>query len=80
MIILVVWPMISDDAIMKQHAHPNISNIKQNRHNSKEFEFQKVNEVDLKHKLRNINIRKATGYYNIPGRILREANSALSSQ
>ena len=84
MIILAVWPMGLDlangigfdddeesakDAIMKHRTHPSISWIGQNRHNVKTFEFQKVNEVDVKRKLRNINIRKATGFDNIPGKI-----------
>ena len=52
------------------------------RHNGKTFEFpsfwQKVNEVDVKRKLKNISIRKATGFDNIPGKILRVASSELS--
>ena len=67
------------DAIMKHRTHPSISKIEQNRHNGKTFEFQKVNEVDVKRKLKNINIRKATGFDNIPGKILRVASSELSS-
>ena len=35
--------------------------------------------MDVKRKLKNINIRKATGFDNIPGKILRVASSELSS-
>ena len=67
------------DAIMKHRTPPSISKIEQNRHNGKTFEFQKVNEVDVKRKVKNINIRKATGFDNIPRKILRIASLELSS-
>ena len=69
----------TNDALRKHECHPSISKIKGkfvNLHNT--FEFKPVSCDTIRKKLRDINIRKATGYDNIPGRLLRIAHSELS--
>ena len=65
-------------AIEKHSAHPSIAAIK-NKHGNivNSFKFHPVSENHIKKKLQNINIRKATGYDNIPGKLLKLGSSEL---
>ena len=66
-------------AIEKHENHPSVLKIKGKFGNSNtHFSFKEISSECIKSKLKNINIRKATGFDNIPGKILRIAHDPLS--
>ena len=66
-------------SIDKHAAHPSIEAIKNKHGNiSDSFQFHLVSENYIEKKLQKINIRKATGFDNIPGKILKLGSSELS--
>ena len=65
-------------AIEKHATHPSVSAIRNKFGNiSNNFEFHTVSDTLIKKKLKNINIRKATGYDNIPGKLLKLGSNEL---
>ena len=66
-------------AIHKHQNHPSVVKIRGKFGNlSDSFTFKSVNPDLVFKKLKSINIRKATGYDNIPGKLLRVAHLELS--
>ena len=69
----------ASDSIKKHSLHPSVSKIKGKFGNvSNIFSFHKVSPDVIEKKLKCINIRKSTGYDNIPGKLLRLAHSELA--
>ena len=67
------------DSLEKHKMHSSVVKIKHEHADlSDSFSFSPVSHDDVRKKLRNINIRKATGYDNIPGKLLRTAYDELS--
>ena len=67
-------------AIEKHKYHPSVMKINETyggRFSS--FDFVPICENDIRHKLKNIDIKKATGYDKIPGKLLRLAHNELAS-
>ena len=67
-----------DAAIAKHASHPSIVKIKERHENPSKFTFHYVDVEDIHDKLKSINIKKATGFDNIPGKLLRIAHQELS--
>ena len=66
-------------AIDKHRAHPSVIKIKGKFSEKMDsFNFTPVSYDVIKRKMKDINIRKATGYDRIPGKLLRLAHSELS--
>ena len=64
-----------DEAISAYYNHPSIVKIRDAYgDNMQSFNFQTVNHNCVARKLQMINIRKATGYDNIPAKLLRLAH------
>ena len=61
-------------AIQKHNRHPSVVMIKDNVTELKTFTFCTVSPDDINHKLKYIDVKMATGYDNVPGRILRLAH------
>lgn len=71
--------MSSEDAIDKHKDHSSITQILGRfGHKCNTFSFKPVSSVAVKKKLKSINIRKATGFDNIPGKLLRIVHNELS--
>ena len=68
-----------DDSIKKHKNHASITKII-GRFGGKcnTFSFKPVSSAAIKNKLKSINVRKATGFDNIPGKLLRVVNNELS--
>ena len=73
-------PIISaDDAISTHQNHPSVIKIREKHselYNS--FSFHAVNPEEIMVYMKQFNIKKATGYDNIPGKIIRLAHKELS--
>ena len=68
-----------DEAISAYHNHSSIVKIRDAYGDSMQsFNFQTVNHNCVARKLQMINIRKATGYDNIPAKLLRLAQNELT--
>ena len=68
-----------DEAISAYHNHSSIVKIRDAYgDNMQSFNFQTVNHNCVARKLQMINIRKATGYDNIPAKLLRLAQNELT--
>ena len=68
------------EAIMKHNQHRSVRKIRGNfGHKKNSFVFTQVSSDVIRMKLKHINIRKATGYDNIPGKLLRIAHVPLSA-
>ena len=68
-------------AIQKHNRHPSVVMIRDNFTELKTFTFCTVSRWysdDISHKLKSIGIKKATGYDNIPGKILGQAHKELT--
>ena len=69
-----------ENAIEKHKHHPSITMIKEKHQGIREcFDFHVVSPNTVKTYLRNFNPRKATGYDNIPGRIIKLACNELAN-
>ena len=69
----------TNSAIEKHRNHPSVIKIRGKfSDRSDSFSFTTVSSDIIERKLRNINVRKATGYDNIPGKLLRLAHSELA--
>ena len=69
----------TETAIRKHATHPSIIKIN-GRFSEKanSFKFMPVSPATIMMKLKSINVKKATGYDNIPGKLLRIANKELA--
>ena len=68
-----------DEAISAYHNHSSIVKIRDAYgDNMQSFNFQTVNHNCVARKLQMIDIRKATGYDNIPAKLLRLAQNELT--
>ena len=65
-------------AIQKHNRHPSVVMIRDNFTELKTFSFCTVSPDDISYKLKSIDIKKATGCDNIPGKILRIAHKELT--
>ena len=64
---------------MKHENHPSVVKIfEKYSGNRNDFTFHKVNPHEIMLKLKRVNPRKATGYDNIPGKLIRLAHRELS--
>ena len=69
----------SDEAISAYDNHPSIVKIRDAYgDNMQSFNFQTVNHDCVARKLQMFNVRKATGYDNIPAKLLRLAQNELT--
>ena len=68
-----------DDALYKHSSHPSVIKIKESLTGPKNFTFQAVSPDKINQKLMTIDIKKATGCDNIPGKILRLAHNELTT-
>ena len=66
------------DAINKHSSHPSVLKIQENRDPENSFSFHLVETQQVSLALKGINSRKATGYDNLPGKIIRIGSSELS--
>ena len=66
------------DAINKHSSHPSVLKIEGNRNTEHSISFQLVDTQQVSLALKKVNPRKATGYDNLPGKIIRIAYSELS--
>ena len=69
----------SDEALLTHQNHPSVIKIREKHpelHNS--FSFHAVNPQEIMIYMKQFNIKKATGYDNIPGKIIRLAHRELS--
>ena len=66
------------DAINKHSSHPSVLKIQENRDPENSFSFHLVDTQQVSLALKRINSRKATGYDNLPGKIIRISFSELS--
>ena len=66
------------NAINKHSSHPSVLKIQGNRNPEHSFSFQLVDTQQVSLALKKVNPRKATGYDNLPGKIIRIAYSELS--
>ena len=73
-------PIVSaDEAISTHQNHPSVMKIREKHsklYNS--FSFHAVNPEEIMVYMKQFNIKKATGYDNIPGKIIRLAHKELS--
>ena len=68
-----------ENALDKHKHHSSIVMIKEKRQDTQEcFDFHVVNSDTVKMHLKNFNPRKATGYDNIPGKIIKLACNELA--
>ena len=67
-----------DSAIKKHNSHSSVMKIKASMDELKTFNFRSVCPEEINQKLKSIDIKKATGCDNIPGKILRLAHNELS--
>ena len=67
-----------EDALQKHSQHPSVLKIKMNTPELPVFNFQLLKVSDVESKLKNIDVKKATGYYKIPGKLLSKAYRGLS--
>jgi hypothetical protein len=64
----------------KHENHPSIVNIKQSRlYDNYNFDFYAVNETHVGKILEKLNVKKATGYDQIPPRLIRAASTNIST-
>ena len=68
-----------EDAIHKHDSHPSVIKIKESLAGSTKFTFEAVSSEKINQKLMNIDIKKATGCDNIPGKILRLSHNELTT-
>ena len=68
-----------DAAIQKHSRHPSVIKIKEHLSKPSPFTFCPMYQDDISRKLKSIDIKKATGYDNIPGNILRLAHKELTT-
>ena len=68
-----------DAAIQKHSRHPSVIKIKEHLSKPSPFTFCPVSQENISRKLKSIDIKKATGYDNIPGKILRLAHKELTT-
>ena len=69
----------ADDAIAAHKDHPSVVKIRNSyEHIDANFSFRPVTPHDIQRKLKLLNTRKATGYDNIPAKLLRLAQSELA--
>ena len=66
------------EANNKHSSHPSVLKIQGNRNLKQSFSFHLVDTQQVSLALKRINPRKATGYDNIPGKIIRIAYLELS--
>ena len=69
----------SDEALLTHQNHPSVIKIREKQpelHNS--FSFHTVNPQEIMIHMKQLNIKKATGYDNIPDKIIRLAHKELS--
>ena len=62
-----------EDALQKHSQHPSVHEIKTNTPELPVFNFQLLNVSDVESQLTNIDVKKATGYDKIPGKLLSKA-------
>ena len=65
-------------ALTKHASHPSILKIRKRHQINTAFSFRAINADDISKKLKSIDIKKATGFDNIPGKLLRMAHRELS--
>ena len=69
----------TEEAILAHDDHPSVIKIRDAYgENAHSFDFEMVSHDYISKKLRMINIRKATGYDNIPAKLLRLAQNELT--
>lgn len=69
----------SESSINKHKDHPSIIKIKGRfTEKANSFKFKPISSTTIMKKMRSINIRKATGYDNIPGKLIRIAHKELA--
>ena len=66
------------DAINKHSTHPSVLKIRGNHNPEDPFSFHLVDSQQVSLALKRLNARKATGYDNLPGKLIRIAYSELS--
>ena len=66
------------DAINKHSTHPSVLKIRGNHNPEHPFSFHLVDSQQVSLALKRLNARKATGYDNLPGKLIRIAYSELS--
>ena len=67
-----------EDALQKHSQHPSVLKIKMNTPELPVFNFHLLKVSDVESKLKNIDVKKATGYDKIPGKLLSKAYRELS--
>ena len=68
------------DAINEYNSHPSIEKIKLYYENDiKNFDFQTVDAHTVMLMIKNIDSKKATGYDNIPGKLIKVAHRELAT-
>ena len=67
------------DAINKHSSHPNVIKIQENSNPENCLSYRLVHTQQESLALKWINSRKATGYDNLPGKIIRIGSSKLSN-
>ena len=66
-----------ETAITKHSSHPSIIKIKDRHPITNQFSFKPVSTKNIRDKLKSIDPKKATGFDNIPGKLLRIAHNEL---
>ena len=67
-----------ESAVLKHCDHPSIVKIKDRHKNMINFSFKPVTVDNIKERLKVINPKKATGFDNVPGKLLRIAHDEFS--
>ena len=69
----------ASDAIRRHDQHPSVKRIREYyREKIKDFDFNVVDTETVMQMIKNINLRKATGCDNIPGKLIRIAYREIS--
>ena len=69
----------SIDSVIERHSnHPSVVNISQSFNVIDTFEFTTVSEVQVEKQIKSVNPKKATGYDQIPPRIIKLCHKELT--
>ena len=66
-----------NSAISKHSSHPSIIKIRDGHQITNQFSFEPISTDNIRQKLKAIDPKKATGFDNVPGKLLRIAHNEL---
>jgi hypothetical protein len=78
--LITVADKIGEDIVYDPTTHPSILEIKNHVDVEKNFEFQHITSDKIEKNIDKINIKKASGFDNIPAKVIKQCKPIISNQ